>query len=273
MSVFIIFLATAFQQLWTSYGWPTGEHQNSDGTGLNNCRSCCVGAIDIYSPDGTESIGKATVTGESLDLSTASKNPQSRCEKKRVIRTPPPPLASMHRSPAYPFDLIRRWYSEQLSVSYRAAVFVATLVAVAAVPILIVVYRGRAIGWLMSAVFHQEGGQSQSHRSSPTEHHRRRNFFLLNYTSSGELSNWKTAVAGLCAASVQLTAIVAVHRAYSAVAEWLTKRSYRSVYDPRFQSRYTAYMSCFDSANYYSSLIYIAFFKVRLKSTHEPRQK
>lgn len=156
------------------------------------------------------------------------------------------------------------WYTGWLSVALRVVAFLATLSAVAAVPVLIVVYRGRAIGWLMTTVFHQDGGGGQQgRRDNAGRRHRRHDFFLLNYTNSGELSNWKTAVAAACAAFVQLTAIVAVHRGYSAVAAWLTRRSYRSVYDPRFQHRYTAYMSCFDSANYYSSLVYIAFFKVR----------
>lgn len=156
----------------------------------------------------------------------------------------------------------------QLSFTLRMIVFVGTLVAVAAVPILIVVYRGRAIGWLMATVFHEGDGDNKHatrrRETSPAaERHRHHNFFLLNYTNSGELSNWKTAVAALCATFVQLTAIVAVHRGYSAVAKWLTKYFHRSVYDPQFQSLYTIYMSCFDSANYYSSLVYIAFFKVR----------
>lgn len=160
------------------------------------------------------------------------------------------------------------WYSVRLSGVLRAIAFLATLTAVAAVPVLIVVYRGRVIGWVMSAVFHQSGGdgRKQTPGGEAVANERRGHhygFFLLNYANSGgEQSNWKTAVAALCATFVQLTAIVAVHRGYSAVAEWLTKYSYHSVYDPRFQSRYTAYMSCFDSANYYSSLVYIAFFKV-----------
>lgn len=176
----------------------------------------------------------------------------------------PPPAAEKstfaYRSPTVSLDVLKRWLAGTLSASFRVFVFIATLVAVTAIPILIVVYRGRAIGWLMTAVFHQDGEQSTArafHR------HKRHNFFLLNYTNSGELSNWKTAVAALCATVVQLTAIVAMHYGYDTVAKWLTKYSYRSVYDPRFQSRYTIYMSCFDSANYYSSLVYIAFFKVR----------
>lgn len=148
--------------------------------------------------------------------------------------------------------------------------FFATLATVAAVPILIVVYRGRVIGWLLLAVFHQDGGGSggrpPGHNDDGTaasDHHRQHSFFLLNYANAGELSSWKAVVAAACATFVQLTAIVTVHRGYSGVAEWLTKYSYRSAYNPRYQSRYTVYMSCFDSANYYSSLIYIAFFKVR----------
>jgi len=159
----------------------------------------------------------------------------------------------------------------KLSDALRAIAFFATLVTVASVPILIVVYRGRAIGWLMSAVFHQDGDgrspptvtvASHDNDGDTADHHRQHSFFLLNYTNSGELSSWKAIVAAACATFVQLTAIVAVHRGYSSVAEWLTKYSYRSTYNPRYQSRYTVYMSCFDSANYYSSLVYIAFFKV-----------
>lgn len=155
-----------------------------------------------------------------------------------------------------------------MSIHVRSVVFVTTLATVAAVPILIVVYRGRAIGWLMSTVFHENGEKTLSgHTVDGTDakdQHRHHSFFLLNYTNSGKLSNWRTAVAAACATFVQLTAIVAVHSGYSAVAEWLTKYSHRSIFDPRFQSRYITYMSCFDFANYYSSLIYIAFFKVRL---------
>lgn len=169
-----------------------------------------------------------------------------------------PPASTL--SPTHiTWDDVRRWYSDKLSVPFRAAVFLVTLVGVATVPILIVVYRGRAIGWLMTVVFHQSGPE----KPSSHQQHRRHDFFLLNYAYTDELNNWKTFVAAASATFVQLTAIVAVHRGYSAVAEWLTKYSYRSVYDPRFQSRYTALMSCFDSANYYSSLVYIAFFKVR----------
>lgn len=180
-----------------------------------------------------------------------------------TTRTPPPQSSQTH----FLDDLLdRRWYADKLLFSLRAIAFLTTLVAVAAVPILIVVYRGRAIGWLMSSVFHQDSEDaarsSSRHGDHHNQRHRHHNFFLLNYTNSGELSNWKTAVAALCATFVQLTAIVAVHRGYSAVAVWLTKHSYRSVYNPRFQSSYIAYMSCFDSANYYSSLVYIAFFKV-----------
>lgn len=167
-------------------------------------------------------------------------------------------------SPGASTDPPPPYVADKLLAALRLAAFLATLLAVTAVPVLIVVYRGRAIGWLMTAVFHQDDGQRRRD-SGHGRRHRRHNFFLLNYADyNGELNNWKTAVAAACAAFVQLTAIVAVHRGYSAVAAWLTRHSNRrSVYDPRFQSRYTAYMSCFDSANYYSSLVYIAFFKVR----------
>lgn len=180
-------------------------------------------------------------------------------------RTPPPQTPQTWQTHFLDDLLDRRRYADKLLFSLRAIAFLTTLVAVAAVPILIVVYRGRAIGWLMSSVFHQDSDDARSsplHGAHHGHRHRRHNFFLLNYTNSGELSNWKTAVAALCATFVQLTAIVAVHRGYSAVAVWLTKHSYRSVYNPRFQSSYIVYMSCFDSANYYSSLVYIAFFKV-----------
>lgn len=177
----------------------------------------------------------------------------------------PPTAVAVNRSAAFAWSPtyvtwhdIYRWYTDKLSVPFRAVVFLVTLIGVATVPILIVVYRGRAIGWLMTVVFHESGPEQPSVK----QHRRRHDFFLLNYAYTGELNNWKTAVAAVSATFVQLTAIVAVHRGYSAVAEWLTKYSYRSVYDPRFQSRYTVLMSCFDSANYYSSLVYIAFFKV-----------
>lgn len=175
-----------------------------------------------------------------------------------------PPNAN-RRSPALSLDLIRGWWTAKLSNALRVMAFLATLATVAAVPILIVVYRGRAIGWVMLAVFHQDGGEQAQPATTDgtTDHHRQHSFFLLNYANIGELSSWKTVVAAACATFGQLTAIVAVHRAYSGVAQWLTKYSYHSAYDPRYQSRYTIYMSCFDSANYYSSLVYIAFFKVR----------
>lgn len=169
-------------------------------------------------------------------------------------------------------DVIYRWSMSKLSDALRVIAFFATLATVALVPILIVVYRGRVIGWLMSAIFHQDGSDGRGPPTSTAtsydddetaNHHKQHSFFLLNYTNSGELSSWKAAVAAACATFVQLTAIVALHRGYSGVAEWLTKYSYRSAYNPRYQSRYTVYMSCFDSANYYSSLVYIAFFKVR----------
>lgn len=226
--------ATAFQQLWTTYGWQVDKRRGVQADSRRDdyyCADCCCGGSEL-------------LTGSS---------PAPVKEPKPGLRTPPPP------SPVVP-----RPYADRLFAAVRAVAFLATLLAVTAVPVLIVVYRGRAIGWLVTAVFHQDdGGGEQRHRDNVGRRHRRHNFFLLNYTNySGDLNSWKTAVATACAAFVQLTAIVAVHRGYSTVATWLTKHSYRSVYDPRFQGRYTAYMSCFDSANYYSSLVYIAFFKV-----------
>lgn len=215
---------------------------------------------------------------------TRSSTPQSREPRRRYPAQQPsfavhgsivrPTTVSQpnaeRRSPALSVDAIRQWWTAKLSDALRALAFFATLATVAAVPILIVVYRGRVIGWLMMAVFHQDdsgsgGGQSAAAANRNDDRHRQHSFFLLNYANSGDLSSWKAVVAAACATFVQLTAIVTVHRGYSGVAQWLTKYSYRSTYNPRYQSRYTVYMSCFDSANYYSSLIYIAFFKVRAK--------
>lgn len=234
-------LATAFQQLWTTYGWQVDKRRSVRRVDVSDDNEYCV---DCCGGDGSAEAPAA-------NLPTPPPPPLPSKEANDGGRRPP------DKAPSF------RWYTGWLSVALRAVAFLATLAAVAAVPVLIVVYRGRAIGWLMTTVFHQDGGGQPGRRDNAGRRHRRHDFFLLNYTNSGELSNWKTAVAASCAAFVQLTAIVAVHRGYSAVAAWLTRRSYRSVYDPRFQHRYTAYMSCFDSANYYSSLVYIAFFKVR----------
>lgn len=265
----LYYTATAFQQLWTTYSWQMNERYGGESprTEFECCADCCRS------------------DGEKVRLQRPTWPPTPGPHHRRRA----PPSAAIHgsavhpttvsapnanrRSPALSVDAVRRWWISKLSDALRAIAFFATLATVASVPILIVVYRGRAIGWLMSAVFHQDGGGNG--RSPPTmtvasrdddghtsDHHRPHSFFLLNYTNSGELSSWKTVVAAACATFVQLTAIVAVHRGYSNVAEWLTKYSYRSTYNPRYQSRYTVYMSCFDSANYYSSLVYIAFFKV-----------
>lgn len=237
-------VATAFQQLWTSYaGRLIEKHAVCGGGGGGSDRSeCCANC----------SAAKATAERQWPEGERRVADSASRTDGFQAGVT-----ATTTGRP---------WYSTRLSGALRAVAFLATLTAVAAVPVLIVVYRGRVIGWLMSAVFHQSDGKQTSGGETVVDERRGHHygFFLLNYANGGgEQSSWKTAVAALCATFVQLTAIVAVHRGYSAVAEWLTKYSYHSVYDPRFQSRYTAYMSCFDSANYYSSLVYIAFFKVR----------
>eukprot|EP00102_Acyrthosiphon_pisum_P020071 XP_016657281.1 PREDICTED: anoctamin-2-like [Acyrthosiphon pisum] len=271
-AVFMSFWATAFQQLWTTYSWQMNERYEGESprTAFKCCSDCCrsdVEKVPLQRPTRPPTPGphhcrpSVAVRGSAVHPTTVS-----------------PPNAN-RRSPALSVDAVRRWWMSKLSDALRAIAFFATLVTVASVPILIVVYRGPAIGWLMSAVFHQDGDG----RSPPTvtgaghddgggdtaDHHRHHSFFLLNYTNSGELSSWKAIVAAACATFVQLTAIVAVHRGYSSVAEWLTKYSYRSTYNPRYQSRYTVYMSCFDSANYYSSLVYIAFFKGRFVTGHE----
>ncbi|VVC37510.1 Anoctamin,Anoctamin, dimerisation domain [Cinara cedri] len=248
-AIFMSFWATAFQQLWTTYSWQFEEYRRADETGGGvRLADCPSNATKAPTP---AAAGPPPLPSAEQDRRDAS------AEKPRQPTVRP---TTSVRSPAYiTWGDIHRWYSEKLSVSFRAIVFLATLVGVATVPILIVVYRGRVIGWLMTVVFHQSG----PNQPSVQRPHRRHNFFLLNYAYTGDLNNWKAAVAAAFAAFVQLTAIVAVHRGYSGVAKWLTQYSYRSVYDPRFQSRYTAFMSCFDSANYYSSLIYIAFFKGR----------
>lgn len=240
--------ATAFQQLWTSHAGRLIEKHAVCGGGCGGCdrSKCCA------------------------NCSAANATAEPRWpERERPAADPASWTDGFQAGGVTATAAGRPWYAARLSYALRAVAFLATLTAVAAVPVLIVVYRGRVIGWLMSAVFHQSGGERTSGgeaAAAAADERRGRHygFFLLNYANGGgEQSSWKTAVAALCATFVQLTAIVAVHRGYSAVAEWLTRYSYHSVYDPRFQSRYTAYMSCFDSANYYSSLVYIAFFKVR----------
>lgn len=253
-------IATAFQELWTTYGWQVDKRHGVTNSVKDDGDEYCVDCCSNSEPtDDSDAKTPDTARPPTLPALSAETNGHRTTPAVAVQSASP-------RSPACPS--VFQWYAGKLSTSLRAIAFLITLVAVAAVPILIVVYRGRAIGWLMTAVFHQDDSEQRA-RDTTGRRHRRHNFFLLNYTNSGELSNWKTAVAALCATFVQLTAIVAVHRGYSAVATWLTKHSYRTVYDTRFQRRYTAYMSCFDSANYYSSLVYIAFFKVhaRLKYT------
>lgn len=275
MSVFyynfisLYYTATAFQQLWTTYSWQMDELHEAESP--RTAFECCA---DCSNSDGEKVPLQRPTWPPTSGPHRRRRAPPSAAVRGSAVRptTASPPKAN-RRSPAFSVDMVRRWWMSKLSDALRAIAFFATLATVASVPILIVVYRGRAIGWLMSAVFHQDGGRdgrppstvtvgSHEHDGGTVDHHRQHSFFLLNYTNSGKLNSWKAVVAALCTTFVQLTAIVAVHRGYSSVAEWLTKYSYRSVYNPRYQSRYTIYMSCFDSANYYSSLVYIAFFKV-----------
>lgn len=264
----LCFAATAFQQLWAKYAWQTNDERRDDETrtAFECCADCSWSAGEKVRPP----------TGQSPPPPPPprSHGPRRRRHRRNDSRRPsfavhPTQPKANGRSPAlFSVDVVRRWWTSKLSDALRAMAFFATLATVAAVPILIVVYRGRVIGWLLLAVFHQDdgGGRPPGYHDDGTgasDHHRQHSFFLLNYGNAGELSSWKAVVAAACATFVQLTAIVTVHRGYSGVAEWLTKYSYRSAYNPRYQSRYTVYMSCFDSANYYSSLIYIAFFKVR----------
>ncbi|XP_026815958.1 anoctamin-5-like [Rhopalosiphum maidis] len=276
-AVFMSFWATAFQQLWATYARQMNERRDGETrTAFECCTDCSRSSAEKAPP--------RLPTRQSP--ATRSSAPQSRGPRRRYPAQQPsfavhesivrPTTVSRpdaeRRSPALSVDAVRQWWTAKLSDALRALAFFATLATVAAVPILIVVYRGRAIGWLMMAVFHQDdsggGGQSAAAANRNDDHHRQHSFFLLNYANSGDLSSWKAVVAAACATFVQLTAIVTVHRGYSGVAEWLTKYSYRSTYNPRYQSRYTVYMSCFDSANYYSSLIYIAFFKGRFVTGH-----
>ncbi|XP_050438605.1 anoctamin-2-like isoform X2 [Adelges cooleyi] len=253
-AVFMSFWATAFQQLWTVRGDILNE-PSEDITEQPTfyCEKC--------DKSRSLSIRSAQQMPENRKLSMLSESNSNTTSIPMVTR----PMVSKPNM----FVRIYRWYVGKIPTIIHAAVFCVTLIVAAAIPVLIVVYRGRAIGLLMSNVFHQD--EKEQLRWS-TQHHseqRHHSFFLLNYTTSGELSNWKTAVVTMCAAFVQLAAIVAVHRAYSAVAEWLTKFTYGSVFDPQFQSLYTVFMSCFDSANYYSSLVYIAFFKGRFVTSRQ----
>ncbi|XP_050531471.1 anoctamin-7-like [Daktulosphaira vitifoliae] len=239
-TIFMSFWATVFQQLWTVYGC----HFNKNDSDTLSCMKCI--------PQSSQLLSKS----KDGNLPTQFQKSNSFVRSNTDFNAKSDPGSPVHTKPII-FTRLTRLYTNSLPMLVRAAVFAWTLILAAAIPILIVVYRGRAIGFLMSVVFRQD--EEKLYRPEQRHH----SFFLLNYTSSGELNNWRTVVATLCAAFVQLAAIVAVHRAYSAVAEWLTKFSYHSVYDSRFQSLYTAFMSCFDSANYYSSLVYIAFFKGR----------
>lgn len=267
--------ATAFEQLWTAHFWHLKEQGNECDGHAKCCGNCREERESTEPPAATTADAMVPPEATTEDTTEPRRAPTTGTSSTEGVTVVPPTSAGS-------FDWLWLQVRGRLSVVLRVLAFLCTLVAVAAVPVLIVVYRGRVIGWLMSVVFHEDaaadgGRQSRSIIATATaatddvedaadEHRGRHTFFLLNYTNTGELSSWKTVMAAMCAAFVQLTAIVAVHRGYSAVAEWLTKYSYRSVYDPRFQGRYTAYMSCFDSANYYSSLVYIAFFKVSTQS-------
>lgn len=270
-------VATTFQQLWIS-----NDEQQSDGQRemLQYNVECCACVCHQPNDDGGDELLTSTIPSQAFLRLTSPIKPNERL-RRLPLRAEKPQSGPTTEcaSPECSFYKLCKQYTANMSIHVRGIVFVTTLATVAAVPILIVVYRGRVIGWLMSAVFHEDVGKTISAQAvdsaSEKDDHRHHSFFLINYTNSGKLSNWRTVIAAACATFVQLTAIVAVHNGYSAIAEWLTKYSYRSIYDPRFQSRYITYMSCFDFANYYSSLIYIAFFKVHIiymitskKSTH-----
>ncbi|XP_025191123.1 anoctamin-5-like [Melanaphis sacchari] len=272
-AIFMSFWATAFQQLWATYAGRMNERRDGETRTTFECCANCRWSggekVPLQLPPTWQPPPPPSSHGPRCGRHARQPSPAVRgsvVHHQTVVSRPN--NADRGRSPALSVDAIRQWWTAKLSDALRAMAFFATLATVAAVPILIVVYRGRVIGWLMLAVFHQDdrGGRPPQPATAAGrygDHHRQHNFFLLNYANSGELSNWKTAVAAACATFVQLTAIVTVHRGYSGVAKWLTKYSYRSAYNPRYQSLYTAYMSCFDSANYYSSLVYIAFFKGR----------